>query len=142
MNERIKKVTQSITGLIFWPTVILAPSYLMAKIGQHFGLWTAIDGFFPSSMVIYVTLMIVSRAIYMTIWIYGGWGFATVGVNAGYFWFKKEREYHSSEPDPVDLTPAIVGAIAAIVILLCFAEVAIRIVTMTDPPYMLINHPQ
>jgi len=134
--EKIKFVTQRITGLIFWPLVIVVVPYIVAKVGQSFGLWSAIDSQYLFNPVAFWILFVVSRAVYAVVFIAVDMGIHKIGTSKGFFWFAPEREYYSSRPDPIDQSGWIVGGSAALFIVMFYAELAIRLSTMTDPPYL------
>lgn len=132
----IKWVTQRITGLIYWPIAILVIPFALAKIGQVLGLWSAIDSAYLLNPWMFWISLVVSRAVYAAACIFLDIGFHKVGKATGFFWFAEEREYYSSRPDPVDQSSYIIGGFAAICVLLCVAEFAIRVSTWTNPPYL------
>lgn len=133
--ERIKFFTQRITGLIFYPLILIVIPFTIAKIGQLFGLWSAIDIQYLANPWMFWVLFVVSRAVYAAVCILLDMGIHKIGTTQGFFWFAPGLVYHSSRPDPVDQSGYIIGTIAAFCILEFFAEFAIRISTMTDPPY-------
>ena len=133
--ESIKSFTQKVTGLIYWPLVVVV-AYVVAKIGQMFGLWSAIDSTFVPTPLMFWVLFVVSRAVYATVCILLDMGIHKVGTTNGFFWFAPEQEYYSSRPKSVDQSGYIIGAVAAFFIIEFFAEFMIRIFTLTNPPYL------
>lgn len=133
--KRIKSFTQRITGLIFYPLIFIVIPFVVAKIGQLFGLWSAIDAQYLMNPLMFWIFLVVSRAVYVTVCILLDMGIHKIGTTNGFFWFAPERESYSSRPDPVDQSGLIVGAVAIFFIFEFIAEFAIRISTMTNAPY-------
>ncbi len=134
--QNIKSFTQRVTGLIFYPLIFIVIPYIVAKIGQLFGLWSVIDAQYLTNPFMFWMFLVVSRAVYATVCILIDMGIHKFGESQGFFWFAPEREYYSSRPDPVDQSGLIIGAAAAFFIIEFLTEFAIRISTMTDPPYL------
>lgn len=133
--EFIKRITQSFTGLIFWPIVIGVVPFSLAIIGDLLGLWAWVDSHYPEDIKWFIVWMILTRALYLVVWAYLVDNFHKVGVDKGFFWFKEEKSRSSNEPEPVDKSGRIVNSIYNMVILLWFIEVVIRLSTWTFPPY-------
>lgn len=133
----VKWFTQRITGLIFWPTVILGIPFVLTKIGQTLGLWSSIDTVYATIPWLFWVLLVLTRALFAAAWIFSSMDLHRIGKDRGFFWFKVERSYYSSESDPVvDQSYFIISIGAAILIVLFVAEFAIRVVTWTNPPYL------
>lgn len=134
--EGIKSFTQRVTGLIFYPLIFIVVPFVVAKVGQLFGLWSAIDTQYLTNPLMFWVFFVVSRAAYATVCILLDMGIHKIGTTKGFFWFAPERDYYSSRPNPVDQSGLIVGVVATFFVIEFFAEFAIRISTMTNPPYL------
>lgn len=132
----VKWFTQRITGLIFWPTVVLGTPFVLTKIGQTLGLWSSIDTVYTTMPWLFWVLLVLTRALFAAAWIFIGIGLHRIGKDWGFFWFEEERNYYSSKSDPIDQSGYIIGISMAIFIVLFVAEFAIRVVTSTNPPYL------
>lgn len=131
----LKWFTQRITGLIFWPTVFFGIPFVLTKIGQAMGLWSSIDTVYTTIPLLFWVLLVLTRAVFAAAWIFISISLHKIGKNWGFFWFKEEQSYSSSK-NPVDQSGVIVGIVATICIVLFVAEFAIRVVTLTIPPYL------
>lgn len=133
--KRIKSFTQRVTGLIFYPLIFIVIPFVVAKIGQMFGLWSAIDAQYLTNPLIFWIFLVFSRAVYATVCILLDMGIHKIGTTKGFFWFAPEQMRSShSKPDPIDQSGYIIAMVATFFIIEFLAEFAIRISTMTMPP--------
>lgn len=130
----IKWFTERVTGLIVYPTIFLLIPFVLAKIGQFAGLWMIVDNVYAST-VIYWILFIVTRGVFALLWVQFSQWFMEKGTRFGFFWFKPERPSRSTEAY-VDKSSEIVGVTLFFVLALIAAEFAIRLTTLTFPPFL------
>ena len=134
--EKVKWLTQRIQGLLLVAIGAFVIPFSLAMVLQITGLLKAVDGLYSSGLLIWFWVcLVVSRAAYAGAWI---WLFDrtwTLGKRHDFWWFKPERNYGSDE-ESRDYSGMIVGGIAAIILILVFAEFAIRVYTLTFPLYL------
>lgn len=133
--QAVKSFTQKITGIIVYPTVLLLIPFVLTKIGQLIDLWSIVDKLYPITTWLFWFMLLATRVGFTLAWYKLGELFVARGQRGGFFWFKEGKSYYSSEPDPVDKSGEILSWIALIALAATAGEVAIRIFTLTNPPY-------
>jgi hypothetical protein len=138
--NNVKWFTQRVTGLIFWPIVVVGIPFLLAKLGQIVGLWSSIDSLYTSLPWVFWIALVATRIGFSAAWVYSGMKLGQWGKAAEFFWFAEDRSYHSSRPEPVDQSSWILTILMLTVAAAFFGEIAIRLVTWTAPFYLPPSH--
>lgn len=136
MNH-IKKITQSITGLL---QLALAGTlaYAIAKVMEVTGLIAWIDGLYMvENITAFATAMVISRLVYFVVVIIGTVLVSDRLEKEEYFWVKPTDSYSHSKNQSRDHSGLIVMIFIAIVFATIIGEFLIRLITHTDPSFYL-----
>ena len=134
--SKLKWITQRITMLLVVPLFAVGIPFTMATIGKWLGYWEQTDSLLSSNQVFFWVSFLVTRATFGAIWLFGSYWIGETGQKTGWFWFKPDRYYSGREEYSVDKSGMIVAILAAIFILIFISEFAIRVSTLTYPPYL------
>lgn len=131
--DKVKWFTQRITGIlvVFIVAIVLVAS---AQLLKALGLWAAVDSIFAKSLTWFWLAIVVTRALFGAAWGCSTYWIVNTGEKAGFFWFKPERARYSEED--VDKSGVIAGYVTITFCALAIVELAIRLATLTMPPYV------
>lgn len=131
--DKVKWFTQRITGIlvVFIVAIVLVAS---AQLLKALGLWAAVDSIFAKSLTWFWLAIVASRALFGVAWGYSVYWIVNNGKKASFFWFKPERAFYGEED--VDQSGYFIGYAVAICLALVIVEFAIRVATLTPPPYI------
>ncbi len=128
-----KRFTQSIT-LILCVAIGLIFAWFVANLFKWLGLMGWLDSFYLTKPLVFWTGLVVSRWILVALW-------ALVVISTkdylkarGWFWFAQATTYDSTDTK-VDQSETIAKIALGAVLVAVFTEFAIRLLTLTVPPY-------
>ncbi len=131
----VKWFTQRVTMLICIALGLGLIPFVLSKFMELTGLLGGIDRLWDSNnQVGFWVVFIISRLVYAGFWILITFFVVKQGERRGFFWSKPGSPYH--DQPSVDKSSEIVMWISIAVVAVVVSEFAIRIYTLTNPPFL------
>lgn len=133
-----KRSTQKVTLLVV-AALGLGNAWTLAKAGQALGLWDLVDRVYTVNQFWFWIGFIFTRLVYTGVWGILVRLIVQIGQSTGWLWFKPERDYYPddhSDDTSVDKSMEIILWLCIIFFAIVLAEVAVRFITATIPPYV------